>query len=87
MYLEKFISLNEKECSRSELIAVISYTSKDRNLSNAASDDIIRLLVDLHIMEKVSFQTYRFVNHELQKTSEDKKEELETSDVKLEGII
>ncbi len=87
MYLENIISLNQKEYSRSELIEVISYTIKDRNLSNTASDDIIRLLLDLHIMEKVSFQTYRFVNHELQKTSEDKKEELETSDVKLEGII
>ena len=87
LYLDNIISLEKEEYSRTELIDVISFTIKDRNLSNTSSDEIIRLLVDLHIMEKVSFQTYRFENLELQKTSEDKKEESETESVNLEGII
>ena len=44
-------------------------------------------ILEASVMEKVSFQTYRFENQELQKTSEDKKEESENTDVKLEGII
>ncbi len=87
LYLDNIISLNKQEYNRTELIDIISYTIKDRNLSNTSSDEIIKLLIDLHIMEKVSFQTYRFENQELQKTSEDKKEESETTDVQLEGII
>ncbi|MBQ8131622.1 MAG: hypothetical protein IJ193_03945 [Bacilli bacterium] len=88
IYLENILSLNQKEYKRTELINIISLTIKDNNLSETSSDGIVKLLLDLHIMEKVDFQTYRFENYELQKITEDKKEaESEDSKAQLEGVL
>lgn len=87
LFINAIVSLGQKEYSRIDLINVISLTIKDCSLTNVASDEIITLLLDLHIMEKVSFQTYRFENQELQKTIEDQKEEPEETEVNLEGLI
>lgn len=74
-FLKEIIKLNFDVYERDDLIEIISDAINKRNLSNENSDKIVDLIVQLGIMEEVSFNNYRFINAEIRRTSKELKEE------------